>query len=80
MLRDNAEVEAVITSSTGRVEVTSARPLSSIKGYRAMFDLVPDDSETPIDLRLYLKLGDQPLTETWTYQYSPPPLGQRTLY
>ncbi|WP_097459977.1 glucan biosynthesis protein [Mangrovitalea sediminis] len=79
MIGDNAKVEPVITVSRGKVEITSARPLHEIKGYRAMFDLVPDDSVEPIDIRLYLKQGDQPLTETWVYQYSPPPLNQRKL-
>ncbi|MEP1216157.1 MAG: glucan biosynthesis protein [Marinobacter sp.] len=77
LLADDAEVEPVITASRGRVEITSARPLASIDGYRAMFDLVPDDSLEPIDLRLQLKLGDQVLTETWLYQYTPPPEGER---
>ncbi|WP_227663300.1 glucan biosynthesis protein [Marinobacter halophilus] len=63
----------VITASRGRVEITSARPLASIDGYRAMFDLVPNDALEPIDLRLQLRLGDQILTETWLYQYTPPP-------
>ncbi len=77
MLSDDAEVEPVITASRGRVEITSARPLSSIEGYRAMFDLVPDDSLEPIDLRLQLKMGEQTLTETWLYQYTPPPEQER---
>jgi len=43
-----------------------------------MFDLVPtDDSPEPINLRLYLALDGQPLTETWLYQYTPPPPDQR---
>ncbi|MCR8915786.1 glucan biosynthesis protein [Marinobacter panjinensis] len=77
LLADDAEVEPVITASRGRVEITSARPLASIDGFRAMFDLVPDDSLEPIDLRLQLKLGDQVLTETWLYQYTPPPEQER---
>lgn len=80
MLGPDAQVEPVITVSRGEVEITSARPLRSINGYRAMFDLVPGDSLEPIDIRLYLKLGEQSLTETWIYQYSPPPLDQRKLY
>ena len=52
-------MEPVITASRGRVEITSARPLSSINGWRALFDLVPDDSVEPIDLRLYLKSGER---------------------
>ena len=80
LLADDAEVKAVISASRGRVEITSARPLASIGGYRAMFDLVPDDSLEPIDLRLQLKLGNQVLTETWLYQYTPPPEEERSLY
>lgn len=76
-LPEDAEVEAVISASRGRIEITSARPLHAIKGYRAMFDLVPDDSEEPIDLRLYLRQGHRALTETWLYQYTPPPPDQR---
>lgn len=77
MLGPDAEVEPVITVSRGDVEIASARPLDAIGGYRAMFDLVPGESEAPIDIRLYLKLGDQPLTETWVYQYTPPPKAEQ---
>ena len=75
-----AKVEPVITASRGRVEISSARPLDALKGYRAMFDLVPDASSEPIDLRLYLKVDGKPLTETWLYQYTPPPVAQRKLF
>jgi periplasmic glucans biosynthesis protein len=74
----SAVVEPVITASRGRVEITSARPLSAINGWRALFDLVPDDSSEPIDLRLYLKSGATTLTETWLYKYLPPPLAKRS--
>ena len=80
MLADRADVEPVITVSRGEVEITSARPLSAINGYRAMFDLVPGDSVEPINIRLYLRLGQEALTETWIYQYTPPPREERTLY
>jgi len=73
-------VEAVIEASRGTVEITSARPLHSLKGYRAMFDLVPDDSLEPINIRLYLKSGKETLSETWLYQYTPPPPSERKLY
>ena len=80
MLGPDAKVIPVITSSSGHIEITSARPLLPIRGWRAMFDLVPDDSEQPIDLRLYLSLDGQALTETWMYQYAPPPVAQRQQY
>lgn len=72
------KVEPVITASRGAIEITSARPLHSVQGYRAIFDLKPnDDSVEPVDLRLYLRAGGEPLTETWTYQWTPPPPHQR---
>ncbi|TFH88476.1 glucan biosynthesis protein D [Billgrantia azerbaijanica] len=79
-LDEDAEVEPVIDASAGRVEITSARPLDEIEGYRAMFDVVPPDEGTePITLRLFLRSGDRPLTETWLYEWTPPPAEERKL-
>ena len=77
---EEAHVEPVISASRGSVEITSARPLHAISGWRAMFDLKPVRRELePINLRLFLALDGQPLTETWLYQYTPPPLDQRKI-
>jgi len=73
------EVEAVISASRGRVEITSARPLVSIRGWRAMFDMVPDASTEPIALRLFFRARGQALSETWRYEWMPPPVAQRAL-
>ena len=41
-------------------------------------DLTRADERTdPINLRLYLRHADKPLTETWIYQWTPPPADQR---
>ena len=38
-----------------------------------MFDVKPPDESTqPIDIRLFLRQRNQPLTETWLYQWAPP--------
>ena len=80
LLGEEARVEPVITASRGQIEITSARPLHAINGWRAMFDLKPTDESTePINLRLFLALNGEPLTETWIYQYTPPPPEQRKL-
>ena len=42
-----------------------------------VFDLVPDASEGPINIRLYLKCQGQPMSETWLYQWTPPPAEKR---
>ncbi|MEO7010000.1 MAG: glucan biosynthesis protein, partial [Caldimonas sp.] len=49
------------------------RPLASVQGYRAMFDLVPDAGSEPITMRLYLRVDGQALSETWLYEWVPPP-------
>ncbi|HTU26096.1 MAG TPA: glucan biosynthesis protein D [Pirellulales bacterium] len=73
-----AQVEPVITASRGEIELTSARPLAAIDGWRAMFDLKPtDDSTEPIELRLYLREKGKALSETWLYQWTPPPPAER---
>ncbi|MCW5574864.1 MAG: glucan biosynthesis protein D [Burkholderiales bacterium] len=77
-LGKKAKVEPVIVASRGDIEITSARPLDAIQGYRAMFDLKPvDDSVEPVNLRLYLRSGGRTLSETWLYQWMPPPPSQR---
>jgi len=70
----------IVSATRGRIETTSARPLDAIHGWRAIFDVVPDaNSMEPISLRLFLRADGQPLTETWLYEYAPPPLNERPL-
>lgn len=77
----NATVEAVVEASRGQVDTVSARPLHAIDGYRAMFDVYPPDGSTgQIDIRLYLRHEGRALTETWLYQWNPPPPEERVLY
>jgi glucans biosynthesis protein len=80
MLAGAGKVEPVISVSRGEVEITSARPLWEIDGYRAMFDVkLPDESMDPVDIRLFLRVGHLPLSETWSYQWSPPSMKDRLL-
>lgn len=74
-----SEIKADVSVSRGKVELVSVRPIAGHKGYRARFDVVPDDSTAPIDMRLYLKKGNKALSETWLYQWTPPPVGERDL-
>jgi len=80
-LPKDAKVEPVIEVSRGNIKIPSARPLREINGYRAIFDLEPlDESEEPVNLRMFLRAGGKPLTETWMYQWSLPPAGKRGLW
>jgi len=69
---NKVKVEPVITAGSGRIEVTSARPLASVQGARVMFDVVPGESLDPVTLRLFLRSGGQTLSETWLYEWVPP--------
>ena len=40
------------------------------RGHVRVFD-VGADGKDPVDLRCYLRLGDQTLSETWIYQFLP---------
>src|SRR5579872_833652 len=78
LLGEGSRVVPVITASRGRVEIASARPLTPVNQWRVMFDLaLTDDSVEPINLRLFLSADGQGPSETWLYQYTPPPPDQR---
>ena len=80
LLDARTKVEAVVTTTRGRIETISARPLDAVRGWRAIFDLVPPASGLePISVRLFLRAEGQPLTETWLYEYAPPPPDERPL-
>ena len=64
--------EAVLSSSRGSFSYvfTEAVPNGVAGHWRAQFDLTTDGTD-PVEMRLYLRLGDQTLSETWLYQYHP---------
>lgn len=77
----NATLEPVLQANGAKLSTVSARPLHEIKGYRVMFDAIPDKPDSSqIDIRLFLKDASGALSETWLYQFSPPPLAERKVY
>ncbi|MEO3433674.1 glucan biosynthesis protein [Inquilinus sp. CAU 1745] len=71
LLSRETPVEPVITTSRGRISEPAARPIEELGGWRVNFDLVEVEGTEPVDLRLYLKLDETALTETWIYQWTP---------
>lgn len=65
--------EPVVTASAGRLSDIATEPVpDDVAGHwRVHFDLQTTDTD-PIGLRLYLKLGNAALSETWLYQFFPP--------
>lgn len=81
MIGKDTAITPILETSAGQLETISVRPQHDIHGFRCMFDVVPpDDSQNPINLRLYLQAHGRPLTETWTYQWTPPAPEDRKLY
>ncbi len=66
------DVQPVINASKGEISNDYALQVVGTKNWRAFFDLEVEGND-PVNLRLYLQLGDKTLTETWLYQYHPFP-------
>ncbi len=68
-LANDAPVTAVVSASTGQIQnvVIHKNPYTS--GWRLSFELLPQ-SDNPSELRCFLKLGNDVLTETWSYQWT----------
>jgi glucans biosynthesis protein len=79
LLDPGTVVMANVTPSSGKVELVSARPLASVHGFRAMFDLVPEATTDPITMRLFLSADGQALSETWIDEWLPPPVADRKI-
>ncbi|WP_223841672.1 MULTISPECIES: glucan biosynthesis protein [Pseudomonas fluorescens group] len=71
-LAPGVKPEAVISGSRGALSrvFTEAVPDGVAGHWRAQFDLSVDGKD-PVELRLFLRLDGQPLSETWLYQYHP---------
>jgi glucans biosynthesis protein len=68
-LADDAPVEAVVSGSTGQIQSVVVHKNPHTHGWRLSFELLPQD-DAPSELRCFLKLGNDVLTETWSYQWT----------
>lgn len=64
-------VEVVATPANGTVDNIYSHRVVGTKRWRAFVDVAPAGKE-PVDLRVFLRLDGQPLTETCLWQYIPP--------
>lgn len=70
-LKAGEAVDLVVTASRGQIQTRTVQKNMATGGWRAFFDLIPEEGRVS-DLRAFLKLGDDVLTETWSYQWPPP--------
>jgi glucans biosynthesis protein len=64
--------QAVVTAAHGTLGPASVEPVpDGVAGHwRVRFDFTAESAE-PVELRLYLRLEDSALSETWLYQFHP---------
>jgi glucans biosynthesis protein len=67
-MSDASLVQAVATTSAGRVLRTFLIPNTHIRGFRAGVDIAVDAGQSA-DLRVFLRAGPKALTETWTFPW-----------
>ncbi|MFZ1640976.1 MAG: glucan biosynthesis protein G [Candidatus Contendobacter sp.] len=67
-LADDAPVEAVVSGSTGQIQNAVVHKNPQTHGWRLSFELLPQ-GDAASELRGFLKLGNDVLTETWSYQW-----------
>jgi periplasmic glucans biosynthesis protein len=70
MLRPEQPVTGTVTLNAGKLLRAQAEKLPERQSWRLVFEFEPE-GKTPIELRAALKLYDEPLTETWVYQWRP---------
>lgn len=69
-LDPKAPVRLVVSTTRGSLRSPGAFQVAGTRRWRADFEIELEGGE-PIDLRAYLRLGDQALSETWLYQFIP---------
>ncbi|NNM35075.1 MAG: glucan biosynthesis protein [Gemmatimonadetes bacterium] len=66
----DGDVTGVLTTTAGTTEDLVVQRLPDEQGWRASFRLVPDGDRIA-DMRLYLEMAGEPISETWTYVWRP---------
>jgi len=69
-MQQRYDVTPVVTASRGKIDNAYVIKVVGTDRWRALFDLQVEGAQ-PVDLRMYLKLGNRTLSETWLYQYFP---------
>lgn len=69
-LGSQTPLEAVVTASSGELSTPVTQPYPAIEGWRVFFELKPDGKK-PSDLRVFLRLGEDTLSETWSFRWEP---------
>jgi glucans biosynthesis protein len=63
-------VKLIVSVSRGKLGDPAAFQVVGTRRWRGLFDIELESGE-PVNMRAYLRLGDQALSETWLYQFIP---------
>lgn len=66
LLAEDQPVEALVSSSSGIIENIIVQRNDEIGGWRLFFNFTPEGEKTS-DIRAFLRLRSETLTETWSY-------------
>ena len=69
-MQQRFDIKPMVTASRGKIDNAYVIKVVGTDRWRALFDLTVEGSAS-VDLRLFLKLDDKTLSETWLYQYYP---------
>ncbi|WP_280570347.1 glucan biosynthesis protein D [Chromohalobacter sp. 296-RDG] len=76
--KNGPPIMAQLEVSRGKTGDIQIFQVEEFEGIRVIFDWYPtEDSVEPIDMRMVLEGDGETLSETWLYQYFPPPPEQR---
>jgi len=64
------DIDLVVSAPSGKIEREAIYPVVDTDKWRAMFDFTAA-SQNPVDIRLYLRKGNEALSETWLFQHLP---------
>ena len=67
-LPTDTTVDALVSASSGSLTKPIVQANPETKGWRVFFELTPD-GDAPVDLRAFLRNGDDVLSETWSFQW-----------
>jgi glucans biosynthesis protein len=69
-LRPEHPVSAQVSVSVGKLLKAELLPIATTRAWRLVADVEPDGKK-PVEMRAFLRLYDEALTETWTYRWRP---------
>ena len=71
VLNSAQPVQAEVTANNGQLDAVTVEHLPESGVWRAAMRLKPGSGDKPVELRCYLTLYGEALTETWTYLLTP---------